>query len=524
MRAATESGRRLAVVLALVVATVVGGRGAVAQPFERLPRSPKRLAIVEFRNYLLDPAAIFRESGDVLPYDAALKRAVAYVEQRLAAEADLRIVGVEAVRDMLAPRPSSAGTPAPEQARFRLELILRARDLYEDGLEKFRELRLEPAKADLSDALKLYLELFQDLVDPVAVGRLQLYLGLTLAELAADADAHIALKHVFFHDPRKRFQRGYYAPKTEKALEAALVDFLFSSSRDLVLVTPERSDRFLTDYGLDGLVYGYLERDATGHPRLHVVFYERAAGGITFRDSVVVTGGPDDDEALDRLLTRALSCGTWPAAGAPPPEPLGLHVDAGFLYSVFAEHPTREIFHNLGFAVGFAYQLGRFFDVFAHVGVLSTLSDPQRDLTRTATSTRIVLGAGFAHRVGRVRFFVHPGLDLTYIGNLQWTTNPFCKFYSDVTDDQAVPPLACRRPAHGDVDDSGIIGNRRDVVHGLSEPFLFGLNLTLGLSVFLSGELYFDAQVSASSYLLPYDQTATLNFPLNLRVGLGYGF
>lgn len=488
---------RKALALVALVALVCGvAVAAQAQPrLEREPRLRKTVGVAPFRNYAVAPEDLFREDGDALPYDDVLQEAQKYLQERLARRSDVRLIGERDLRESITTRKN-----------YR-EGILLAREWFNLGVDHYRALRLDRALENLDRAEALYLDIHQDLVEPFALAELELYRGLALGEKGAGDLAHVAYKRMFVFNPWKRFPKGYHAPATETALQGALVDFQLTVNRDMLFLTPERIDRFLREQGLDALFFAYLERRPEGGGLdLHVVVYESAPGRVAFRDSTPVTGDPEDLDALDRVLTRWLACADWEHQEQPrTPLDASLFVDVGVAYGIFLVQPLRELFHNVGFHAGVAWQLSQSFDLHVAVAVKTTFPDPNEDLLRSSTSVRGLIGAGFTFRSRRLRLYIHPGVDIVYLGDIAWTTNANCKFFAPL------PPGERLDCPTGEVDTQG-------------SGYLFGLALATGLNVFLTNDLYLDIRVDASAYFLPFDPTDDLNFPMNFALGVGYAF
>lgn len=478
----------LACALTLAAATEVG-----AQPtFERKPRLRKTLGVAAFRNYEVGPEDLFR-ARDPLPSDDDLREALSYVQDRLKERPDIALVTERELRERIS-----------SQKGYR-EGILLAREWFNLGVDHYRALRLDRALENLDRAEQLYLDIYQDIVEPFALAELELYRGLALAEKGSTDLAHVAFKHMFAFNPWQRFGRGFYPPATEKALQAALVDFQLTTNRDMLFFTPERIDRFLEEQGLDALLFGYVEQREGGGAELHVVVYERAPGRVAFRDVVPLTDGPDVD-AVDRVVTRWLSCTEWRHREQPrTPLDSRVFLDVGVSYSFFLVQPLRQLFHSVGFRTTVAWQLSQSFDLHGTFGVKTSFPDPNQDLIESSTTFRGLLGAGFTFRSPRLRFYVHPGVDILYVGPMRWTTNPFCKMYADFPPDER---LNCD-PAE---------------IDSLSSSWLLGLGVATGLDVFLTPDLYLDLRAEASAYFLPFAPTDTLNFPLDFSLAVGYAF
>jgi tetratricopeptide (TPR) repeat protein len=488
----TASGAAFAVVVVLAAALLLARPAGAQMTPERQPRKAKVLGVAAFRNYHLTPETLFRGS-DALPYDDALHASLAYVQERLGQRPDVELVSDRDLRERIT-----------SQKAYR-EGILLAREWFNLGVDHYRALRLDRALENLDRAEQLYLEVHQDLVEPYALAELELYRGLALAEKGSGDLAHIAFKRMFAFNPWRRFDRGYHAPPTEKALQAALVDFQLTVDRASLYFAPERIDRLLDDYGLDALLFGYVDQ-RSGGAELRVVVYERAPGRVAFRDTAPLTGGPDDIAAVDRLLTRWLACAEWPHLDKLRTAlDSRLFLDVGVSYALFLVQEPNY-FHATGFTVSMAWQLSRSFDLHGTFAVKSIFPDPDKDLVEWSTPVRLRLGAGFTFRSPRLRFYIHPGIDILYTGSMTWTQNPFCKFYYG-------------SPAE---DRAGLCSDAE--ITRLGTSWMGGIGLTTGLNVFLTTDLYLDTRIDSAAYFLPFEPTKLLNFPLDFTLAVGYAF
>ena len=374
----------------------------------------------------------------------------------------------------------------------------------------YRALRLDRALENLERAQKLYLEVFQDVVEPYAVAEVELYRALSLAEKKMGELAHVALKRMFALNPWRNFTRGYFAAETEQAFVAALVDYQLSGRRDLPLLTDERAKRFLDENRLDALLFAYAERDSEGNAVLQIVVYEKKPGRVTYREPIELTGTELDIERVDRWLSTGLCCMEWPHPKQPAgPENHRWFLDVGFAESFALVRPTNGLFHDIGFATSLSYQLKRSLDLFGTVFITTTLPDPDRDLMRSTAGVRLTLGAGFTFRHRRLRFYVHPGVQLAYLGERSWTHDPDCKFYFGFpTEERESAPI-------------NQVCSPSDI-NSLRTTFRAGLDLALGVDLFLSSELYLGIKTAATAYIYPFDETDLLNFPLHFQLSIGY--
>lgn len=492
-RSVADGARLIAVSLAsLALISTVGAPAAAAFPdYNREERIPKTIGVIAFRNYALNAEQIFRPRGEPLPGDQALFAAQDYLQHWLRRHEDVELIRDRDLRDRIA-----AGKTYREG-------ILAAREWFNIGVDQYRELRAERSVENLERAETLYLEVFQDVVEPYALAELELHRGLSLLEQGHDELAHVALKRLFFFDPWRRFDRGYHPSPTETALQGALVDLNLTGTPEMVLLNLDRVEQLLRTAELDGVMFGYLEHNNGGEQILRVVLFEGEPARITFRDRVVL---PDEDhEGLNRLLSRFAGCARYRHPTPPKrPEHARFLFDIGFVESFPLVHPTRDLFHQLGLSLGTVYRLSRGLDLFGRLMVATTLSDPKLDLMRSSTTLRATAGVGFAFQRGRLRWFLHPGVQLAAVPEMAWSTNPYCKLYANLPREQRAP--LCRE---GDISE-------------LAGPVLLGIDLSLGMDVFVTNELFVGLRAGATAYLVPRGTVGDFNFPLTFQVSLGY--
>ena len=466
--------------------------------YERKARIAKRVGVLAFRNYALEARHLFRKRGVSLPFDASLETLQRQMEESLAKEKDITLVSALELREKIKERESY------------LRLMPIASLSFVQGVDHYEDLRLERALENLKHALKLYRDVYHDVVEPYAVAEVELYRALVLSEKRDRELSRVALKRMLALNPWKNFERGYFGADTEQAFVSALVDYQLAGVRDLPLGSVERTDAFLQDNDLDALLFAYAERGTDGNTVLQIAVFQHSPGRITHRTAIALTGAEQDRERVDRWISQTMCCLEWDhPKKLQSPENHRWFFDVGFAESFALTKPTSEFFHDIGFVTNISYQLKPSLDIFANTFVTTTLADSSQDLLKGTTGVRFTFGAGFTFRHRWLRFFVHPGFQLAYIGERTWTHDPDCKYYYGFPNEELdAAPInqVCARSS----------------INSLSTPFRAGIDLTLGLDLFLSRELYLSIKTGATAYLFPFDETDIINFPLHFQLGIGY--
>ncbi len=477
---------------------------AVARPvsgadFAPLIRATKRVAVLPPRNFALDTQTLYRTEAP-LPRAAMLAEASQYLTRRLEEETRLDVMDAVEVHDRL------------ERVKGFSEEVQRALALLDTATQDYRELRTAAAVAGLDEARGRLRRVFYEVVNGPRVAEACLLLGLARAELGPSAEnlAQLAFREMFFYDPAIRLRRGYYPHKTERLIEDAQAAFLLTYPRGQPLgerqpEEPNREGPLLRQLGRDALVYLSLERDTAGQLYfvLHVFEGRRDIYSITFRERFRADSLAELVSWLDRVVARWMSCAVFEPLAAPPRKGRSFWLDANVAHSLFLKSPTREVFNEVGFGLGFAYQLLDAFDIHAQLNVFTVIEDPNKDLVRTFNAVRAVVGGGFTFMGRYVRGFVHPGLEFQYLSDFASTNDPRCKFWKG--DPGELANLPCR-------------------VIDLDSHYLFGVNITVGVNFVLGQNFLLGLQAGLTYCFLPIGTISELNLPMTFQAGIGYAF
>lgn len=485
--------------LVLVAALAAWPRGAAAEtalldaPSE-LRYVPVRVALLPMRDYAVTPQELF--AAEEPPERVARRRLLERVEQTIAdnlrQDPRVSLVKEEDLRRAL-----------DENGRYEQgrEVTVGFLGI---GREFYDALSNDRASENLAKAEASALALYQDVVEPELLADIELLLGLSQLESGHGPQAHIAFKRLFALRPTIRFQKGYHSPRAERAFVAALTDFAATAARD-VPVDLDRLESLLAEAGADLVLTGQLVRSGDGVAVVLVV-YDRTTRSFAIREELPMETSPDDTERIDRALSAWLTCTTVPVVGERQSEQErelhpGVYIDTNFAHAFYLENPSRKQFHNLGFAVNVSGRVMDHLDLFAKLGLFTSLPDPLQDLQTTLNSMRVVAGAGFTFGGDTLRGYVHPGLEVHYLGDFEVITDPSCKFW-------------------------GRTNPRCDTssITAFEAAVLFGVNVATGVDLMLTDEVFLTLQANFTLYFPFNDASSDLNYLTGYEAGAGIHF
>ncbi len=461
------------------------------------PWNPAVVLFMPLRDYSAPPQDLFVASPPKPVFEGAPPHAEVLdaVTNRLEAvvRADPRVkwLDLESVRSTLERKP--------EFGRV-VQLVDRQVAL---GREYYDNTRLDDAarvlEAARGDAEGAYL----DVLAPQVFANIELLLGLVYLEQGKPGAAHVALRRMARVDPTRRFERGYYPREAEEAIAQAYTDVQMTGPGDIVTGL-ERTERLLARVGADIVVTGFVARP-TGQPQLLLVAYDRRSKAFILRETIPVRSAPRCARAVDLALSRMLACLSPRHVAQPRSKPAfgRFSLDAAVAHGVYFLHPTRDIFHNIGFSLNAALRVRRPVELFAKLNLYSSLPDRRADLeTSDLVTARFIAGGGVAFERGVFKGFVRPGVEVQYASPFTVRTSPDCKFF----------PLGHPRcPADA------------DGIQHFDGSVLLGFNVAVGLAVATRTGIYVAIQTSMSLYF-PFLRASDVNFLLGSELGLGFTF
>jgi len=472
-------------ILCLAAFSVAATARAAVPETPAAPWPVKKVILIQARDFRLEPAGLFVEGEVPLPDEVDLAGAFDAARKVLLGELEISL-------------GTGESPPSDERTGDTQEFVIRG--MLHLGIERYRDIRLGEAIETLQAAIELAQASYIDLFNPALVSDLHLYLGLCLLETGQPEMAHVALKNMFLHAPGRRFRAGWFPEREEKALRAAALDFVESPPRENPLDTTERMAAFLEAHRVDALAYMYIWPDGAGSNLLETRVFERVAGAADRIEVSRDTRAWKGPESASAAMSAWLACADLPSRVDTARRLPRLFLDTSFSYSMFAtDNTTRTGFHNLGLAVGLAYQVQPGLDVFMKVNIYNSIEDRYGDLLDDFWSLRTSMGVGYSAVFSWGRVFTHFGFEMDYLSGFRSSTDPRCKLWPD-------DPELC---ASSEV----------------SEPsFLFGATGMVGVNVFLSRSVFLTVQVGFSGYFVSSGDLSDLNLPWLSEIGLGYAF
>jgi hypothetical protein len=349
-------------------------------------------------------------------------------------------------------------------------------------------------------AVSLYRQVFQDLSEPKSMADAAFMHGVALVDAGEAIAGHVALKEAFSLQPDRRFRPRFFAPAIERALQAALADYLASGNQRRPYGDAARLADLALRLNADAIVIPAVVRAKGGDGQLFVTVY--SANRRIFEAEASFELARIND-LLEPFISRWRAC--LPVrdarpAGGPKTRFVDLWMDTSGSYAQYLRHtPTRRAFHSLGFAAGVSQPVWPGLEWFARFNLYTSLSDPWQDLAHPFNSVRLVGGLGFAYKRGWLRLFARPGLEAHILGSFVATHDKWCKKV------QSHPN--CKGP-----------------IYNLEQDVLFGINMALGTQMHVGARFFVALSGSMSAYFLPFAGTNQLNYPVSGDLGMGYRF
>ncbi len=442
-------------------------------------KRPRTVAILPFRDQAVRLADLFASE---IPA-AAVDRLETKVAQALAAEAFVSARDVGEVRQTLADDHAVAS-----QGQL-------AQQLYRIGLDLYWSLAPGRAAVKLQQAVAAWRELYQDVFDPKPCADAQFMYGVALVDSGRTAEGHIALKDAFALQTDRHFRPNFFPPPVERALTAALADFLSTGDPLRTYGDSARMAQLARRLGVAWLVVGALRRSENG-PEVWLAVFSAQRRLYEAEMRVPID---EFESRLQPFLSRWLACA--PIAEARPPVHVvdTLRTDLSVAYAPFLRQPTRTAFQSIGFSVGVAHEFRSNLEWFSRLALHTSITDPYRDLLRSFNSVRASVGLGATVTRGPLRFFAQAGLDAQLLGSFEASVDPDCKLFG--TDHRLCD---------------------RSKVTNLDQNVLAGVQAALGIQLHLGRDFLLGLRASMANYFLPLDGTDKLNLPIGAELGLGY--
>ncbi len=464
--------------------SALGNPAVVAAPLLAgdVPDEVKRarsVAILPFKNQAVRLADLFAAEAQA----GAIEGLETRVAQALVAEAFVSGRDVGEVRLTLADDHAVASQGQLAQQLYRL------------GLDLYWSLAPGRAAVKLQQAVAAWRELYQDVFDPKPCADAQFMYGVALVDSGRTAEGHIALKDAFALQTDRRFRPNFFPPPIERALTAALADFLSTGDPLRAYGDSARMAQLARRLGVAWLVVGALRQGEHGPEVWLGVFSAQRR----LYEAEIHVPVDEFEVRLQPFLSRWLACA--PIAEARPAARIAdtLRTDLSAAYAPFLRQPTRTAFQSVGFSVGIAHEFRQNLEWFSRLALHTSITDPYRDLLRSFNSVRAVVGLGATISRGPLRFYVQAGLDAQLLGSFEASVDADCKLFG--TDHRLC--------------DKGKVTN-------LDQSILAGVQGAAGVQLHLGRDFLLGLRGSIANYFLPLDGTDKLNLPAGIELGLGY--
>ena len=444
---------------------------------------PKRIAVMPMRTIPTNPEAIF----DAAPMkaDKTISRQIAL---NLSKEPELTSFSWSEIKHRL--KSTKAFSDALSLTKETLEL----------GIDQYRNLRVKDAVRTLERARKLLHKKLIDFYDPKMAADLYLQMGICLVELEKLDEARLAFARMFFYEPTRRFERGFYTRRVEETLGSAITDL----NAVIPIGAPGMETNFLrnlkTRGQLDQLVTLVARGNTNTEVELRIYDLNRTIATHSQKISRRAEGRLDEEQ-LGRFISRYIACEVFDRVTQSAYQK---RYRSGFIethvgYHTYARTPTRDIFHSLSVGIRAAKGVARNVAFYGDLAILSSFQDRHRDLANRLVSLRAITGVEYRTNWRRFTFFFSPGVEANLVPTFTVYTYANCKFFG------AEHPLC----------------NPNNIKEMKSE-LLFGLHAGVGLRYHPTRNVFFSLRISGGVYLLPVDENKKLDFPITAMTGLGF--
>ena len=219
---------------------------------------------------------------------------------------------------------------------------------------------------------------------------------------------------------------------------------------------------------------------------------------------------PADWEGVEELLYNSrsakvhclawLACVALPSRRAETPQLPEVFLDTTGAWSAYLKRgPIRRLFHNAGFGLGLSWQVLEGLDVFGGLQVTNSFQDPFGDLLRDFWTVRLSAGVGYSVRFRWGRVYLHTGLLFDHLSDFAATTDVRCKFWPERSD--LCPASRVQQPR-----------------------WMLGWMAAPGVEIRMIGPLQLVVRVGVGAHFVANDLARSLNFPVQVELGLGYAF
>ena len=476
--------RNTAIALLVLVIAVQASAKEPAGPRNR------RIAVLPVRNFAISADQVWQKGVKAPVPQEALQ---SFLLKRLAIEPFLDVV----TPDQVTERVAAIGKNHTDRRELGLSYL-------KLGMSQYKALQVKNAIRHLEDAEKALFAVYEDIVDPATMATLSLTLAQCYLE-EKNPDIHLRLKEMFWREPGRRFSRGFFSGSFEQAISGALHDFVATHRKKNPLITTARLERFMRDIDVAAIFFAYLENTTDGSgTQIRILVHDRHSRNVSHRSNFISTEQHADLDQIDRFVSRWITCLPPQIAGPEPPKESVSEVflDTSFSYNLFGtllgdKRLTSDAFHNLGMGLTVEWQFLSGLGTFAQLNMLISTTDPERDLTDSFPSLRVIGGLSYAYRGKWWRIFTRFGLEAQFLlSEFTITTHPWCKWNVQEK---------CNFTEQNTYQDE----------------YMVGFHTALGAQFFMTPQIYVTTRAGFAAYILPSDRVE-LDLPLSFEVGLGY--
>ena len=400
------------------------------------------------------------------------------------------------------------------------ETVALARELAQNGIEKYRELDPTQAAAKLRNARQQFYNADQHFVDPAEVADTLLFYSLALLDTGATpGDPLDMMREMIRLAPQKVVAPESFGDEIASFYETARRtverDLRDRGPRE---VLPRRFAKLTETQGSAGVtlstryvVVGDVLPNAKDPGAADVILwlYDVSADQFQTSDSLTVVDPTPTriQEAANRLTSRVLACVLEPEPADPAPLPKSsgegpLALQINLAYGSFYrfpdvgpnQQPVRP-FDNVGGALGGSLFLTREFAILAMFQFLTSTSEYSGLVKPGFTTLRTFAGGEAGLSVGRLRIALGALFEGTAVSRI----------------------TTC--PGGGGFEDRRDCGDAEE----LPRRFLLGLNVRPRISYRLLAAMRVFIGASSTFYFLPLGATS-LNFLTTAEAGLQYRF
>lgn len=422
--------------------------------------------------------------------DTARQAAVRGIEAELRSQPQFQLISQTQLRRLIHARPSYQ------------ESLALASSWADLGITKYKELDAEGAVKSLEQAVAIYKSVRWDLVEPLQMAEVIMYLALAHLDLKRDLARPLELMAEMIRlDPTRVLKAGFYPDD--------VVQFYDSAHETVERAVRDGSDvqraRALADLAESRHVVTLSILPSNNGYEVIMHWYDARAGGFLPAESLRVLSLVEStvEESGSRLTSRFVACLLTPSKissevqSSKGDSPWA--IELSFAYASFLVFPEDqvELFGNYGANVGASFLLTREFALIASGQVLTSIRDNDGFLNDDFTTLRGFGGIELGYAFGPLRVEVGVSVEGATVGSIK-VCRDINKIITGCDDD----------PADYTLHDYDL---------------LVGINARPRLTVQVVKSFKVLVGASGSFYFFPLSERS-LNLPLTVELGVQYRF